>query len=100
MDVVATGGLNITVVGVGTVFIALSMLVAVLTVMARLFSVADGGQNSDRHDTDLLARVALAAYGLHAASRTAVRGPAPASAWLRAARSRQVMRFERSQLRR
>lgn len=97
MDAATTAGLNITVVGVGTVFLALSMLVVVLTIMGRILAGETGKDpgpeaSSDDSGRDVLERVALAAYGLHAASRTAVRPPEPASAWLRAARSQQVMR--------
>ncbi len=114
MDAVATGGLNTMVVGIVTVFFALTMLVAVITVMTKLLSLGngtaatalpgDGGQTGTEATgtgrSELLARVALAAYALHAASRTSIRGPEPASAWARAARSRQILRFESSQLRR
>ena len=111
MDPSASSGLNMTVVGVTTVFLALTLLLAVVTIMAKLVGgetataspgakaasasgaapIPAGG--SPAVERDELSRVALAAYALHQARRVSVRGPAPASPWLRAGRQNQVDRM-------
>jgi sodium pump decarboxylase gamma subunit len=109
VDPSASSGLNMTVVGLITVFLALSLLIVVVTIMARLVggsaataparataagtsSTAAAGESA-AFERDELARVAVAAYALHQARRVSVRGPAPASPWLRAGRQTQVDRM-------
>jgi len=103
----ATSGLNMTVVGVTTVFIALALLLVVVTIMARIVGgpakpearggaaaapdrPAMAGASAADRDADL-EQVAIAAYALHQAISVSVRGPEPASAWLRAGRQVQVL---------
>ena len=106
MDPSAYSGLNMAVIGVTTVFLALSLLILVVTITARLVggstaaapagasSAAPAGEGeSAAFERDELARVAVAAYALHEARRVSVRGPAPTSAWLRAGRQTQVDRM-------
>mgnify|MGYP001162774527 CR=1 FL=1 len=105
MDPSVTSGLNVTVVGVGVVFTALTMIVAVVSIMGRLLGAPNGAPvpataelpqipgEQDQSEGELLARVAAAVYAFHRRHSVAVRGPQPSSAWLRAGRSRQVMRF-------
>ncbi|MFP6627203.1 MAG: OadG family protein [Deltaproteobacteria bacterium] len=105
MDPSATSGLNVTVVGMGVVFTALMMIVAVVSVMARLLGTTNGApgpasaevpqipDQQDHSEGELRARVAAAVYAFHRRRSVAVRGPQPSSAWSRAGRGRQVMRF-------
>ena len=85
-----------TVVGVTTVFLALSLLLGVVTLMAKLVaalgsSTAAGaphgsgsstaspgspGEQGEKAEQADLERIAVAAYALHRASRVSVRGPA------------------------
>jgi len=103
MDNGMASGVNVTVVGVTTVFLALTLLVTVLSVLSRILNgkdtvrysptptePADGGRSNDDR---LLELVAAAAYGLHATHRVTVAAPAPPSPWLKAGRARQVQRF-------
>lgn len=109
-----TDGPAMSALGIGTVFVALSMLVAVVNLMARALrggggrrsagaasasAAAEGRDGPQRQSTasaggshegaDRL-RAALAAYGLHRRRRVAVRGPETPSAWLLAGRVRQL----------
>jgi Na+-transporting methylmalonyl-CoA/oxaloacetate decarboxylase gamma subunit len=109
-----TNGPAMSALGVGTVFVALSMLVGVVNLTARILrggarrrsssAVAATGATphedpqhrpktdvSSKHDVGIdRLRVALAAYGLHRRRRVAVRGPEAPSAWLLAGRVRQL----------
>ncbi len=106
----AVSGPIVSVIGIGTVFVALSLLVAVLSLLAKILNKQEAAESDGRAepgqaateaapaaatDQDELLRVALAAYGLHQRYRHSVRGPAAPSAWALAGRARQVMRDPR-----
>jgi len=103
-----------TVVGITMVYFALTMLVAVLVVLARIVHGADTAATKQRptqpavpsastrdvsgtagagREAQRLELVALAAYGMHLRRRVAVRGSVASSPWSRAGRARQVLRF-------
>ena len=114
MDPTTTSGPVVAVLGIGTVFVALALLIAVVTLIARLIngpgasadkpaaaagSVVTPEAASRPGDEDAgpqLLLVALAAYGMHRSRRVSVRGPNPTSSWGRQGRSRQVLRAERT----
>ena len=98
----------IALIGVGTVFLALVFLIAVLSLTERLIGVSadarknspggGAGRESDPPVEPLegapgnLIEIAVAAYCVHKARRVAVRMPEPASAWLMEGRARQLSR--------
>ncbi len=101
------GGWEMTVVGTTTVFLALSLLVAVLSIVARLIegrtatpapakpkepAPPQGARPPAGNDPDLLA-IAVAAYGAHRRRRVVVRPPSEASAWRLRGRSEQLRRW-------
>lgn len=92
------------VVGIGTVFVALAIIVTIVSLTARMLTPADapaiavGGDvravsdQSDPQGNEQLQRVALAAYGFHLTRRVSVRGHVASTPWLRAGRQAQVDR--------
>lgn len=105
MDPAITSGLNMTVVGLTTVFAALGLLLAVVTVTSRILDRIDSSpaepvstsghdpadrKRRERADYEARARVAAAAYAFHCAHRVHIQWPASASPWLRAGRQEQV----------
>jgi sodium pump decarboxylase gamma subunit len=105
MDSAIFSGPNMAVVGIAMVFVALAILVAVVSVVAsqvaRLETKkhrADGASKvapTVRSDDEeaALAQVAVAAYGYHLRRRVAVRRSVAPSPWLRAGRQQQVNRI-------
>lgn len=94
------------VVGIGTVFVALAIIVAIISLIARMLGAAEAPamppvelvvgvdtQAARGDDSDRRRRIAIAAYGFHLARRVAVRSNVPASPWLRAGRQAQVNRI-------
>jgi len=99
-------GPTMAVVGIGTVFVALAILVAIVSMIARLLTptetaravpvtvdleldaAADAVGESRRRR-----QVALAAYAFHLARRVSVRSQVASSPWLRAGRQAQVNRI-------
>ena len=117
MDSTMTSGPVIAVLGIGAVFVALSILIATITLVGRILrrpsdsfgepsagrsvastTSAPTGAAAERGDGDALLLVALAAYGMHRRRRVSVRGPSPSSAWAGEGRSRQVLRAETTRL--
>jgi len=107
MDLTRTSGATVTFVGLVTVFLALTLLLYVVTALARLLkpkqeptataALADADARASTESepqADVLLLAALAAYGAHRARRVAVRGPQAATAWLRSGRLRQVGRSD------
>ena len=114
MDASLTGGLSVTLIGVGTVFTALLSLIGVIAVMRRLFSetpAADASARATEPETspeadeqaapetgpDLLP-VALAAYALHLQIRGRVNAAPLAnnnSAWALAGRVQELTPLSR-----
>ena len=111
MDVSLTGGLPMTLIGIGTVFSALVALVVVVMFMTRIADRRQGvgpipseaEAESEQPDSvaspqpsdeppDLL-RVALAAYSFHRQRLATVSSPTPASTWSSAGRLRQTAPF-------
>ncbi len=102
-----TSGANVTAVGIITVFLALILLIAVVSlvhvVVERLSptpaaDTTDAVQSTAGATTDersTLAAVAIAAYALHQARRVTVAAPAPSSYWQREGRSRQLTQHEK-----
>ncbi len=94
-----------TVVGTTTVFLALSLLVTVLSIVARLIEGRTTVQAAPKpaprtvappspsDDDPILLEAALAAYGAHRARRVVVRPPSEASAWRLGGRSEQLHRW-------
>lgn len=97
----------ITAIGIGTVFVALVFLVAVLFVVERLVGIthsepseaaAPGAPDQEPlttttgDDTASLERIAVAAFCTHKRFRIQVRSPEPPSAWLMAGRASQLSR--------
>jgi Na+-transporting methylmalonyl-CoA/oxaloacetate decarboxylase gamma subunit len=95
----------ITMIGVGTVFLALVFLVIVLFVVERLVGVAGTGtseaaapdvgeqqRSASADDTASLEKIAVAAFCAHKRFRIQVRSPEPPSAWLMAGRMSQLRR--------
>jgi len=95
-----------TTIGVGAVFVALALLIAVVVLTSRFIDRRENGgkQDSEQAGVDAsdvteapdggahLLRIALAAYGLHSFSGVAVRGPEPVSHWGTASRVAQLKR--------
>jgi Na+-transporting methylmalonyl-CoA/oxaloacetate decarboxylase gamma subunit len=107
VDVSLTGGSAMAVIGVGTVFIALTVLLAAVRLTSRILNrpgapaplASAGGLARDapavRPDTgDDLEYVALAAYALHLARRARTSVPGPPSRWMIAGRLRQTAPFQ------
>ena len=109
MDQAILSGPTIAVIGIGTVFVALSILVAVISVTARFLArrdapaaphaapagatVATRTTEDSTPDRDRLLSVALAAYAFHLDKRVIVRAHVASSPWLRAGRQAQVDRI-------
>lgn len=109
MDVSLTGGLPMTLIGIGTVFSALVSLVIVVMLMTRIAARRQGVQpipseaEAEQIDSGVspqasdqppdLLRVALAAYSFHRQRQASVSSPTPASAWSSAGRLRQTAPF-------
>ena len=104
MDSAMTSGATVTAVGLVAVFLALSLLVFVVTVVSRILSSSTTVAPTQSATPDEpwalpaqheLRLVAIAAYATHRARSVSVRGPLPATSWVRAGRHRQVARSER-----
>jgi Na+-transporting methylmalonyl-CoA/oxaloacetate decarboxylase gamma subunit len=105
MDQAILSGPTMAVVGIGTVFVALAIIVAIVSLTARILTSADStaiavgdavsatGDQVESRDNDRLQQVALAAYGFHLARRVSVRGHVASTPWLRAGRQAQVDRI-------
>ena len=105
MDQAILSGPTMAVVGIGTVFVALAIIVAIVSLTARILASPDTtaiavsdavGAASDQvesQDGERLQKVALAAYGFHLARRVSVRGHVASTPWLRAGRQAQVDRI-------
>lgn len=99
-------GWEMTVVGTTTVFFALSLLVAVLSVVARFLEGRTTAPSASKpaprsrtveptaaNDDSTLLGAVLAAYGAHRRRRVVVRPPSEASAWRLGGRSEQLHRW-------
>jgi len=115
VDAAITTGPIMTTIGVGAVFVALGLLIAVVVITSHLIDRRENGDgtgdkgarsagkhtsaNKDAHtagthtDHTQLLHIALAAYGLHRRNGVAVRGPQPLSQWATASRVAQRERF-------
>jgi hypothetical protein len=106
MDGTILNGPTMAVVGITTVFIALTIIVTIVTIIARMLAPKDNASmlapglavNIDltddaADDDDLLQKIALATYGFHLSRRVAVRTHVAPTAWLRAGRQVQVNRI-------
>ncbi len=116
-------GPNMAVVGISTVFVALTIIVTVVSIVARVLARNEGASvspeaasafaaaaeastaqqshvsrgSNDSADSDgneLLRRVAMAAYAYHLGRRVSVRANVAPSPWLRAGRQAQVNRTQ------
>lgn len=93
-----------SVIGMGTVFVALAFLVAFVSLTARILARRDStatsvsntaaaaSDHSESQDDERLLKVAVAAYGFHLSQRVNVRGHVASSPWLHAGRQSQVGR--------
>ena len=116
-----TSGPVMTTIGIGAVFVALVLLIAVVVITSRLINRREngGGRNSPqvvkgarcsgegrgggsknasgsnarRPNRALLLRIALAAYGLHRRNSVTVRAPESVSHWGTVSRVAQPGRF-------
>ncbi len=110
-------GPNMAVVGITTVFVALTIIVTVVSIVARVLAKNEGASvspeaasafaaaadastaqqshgSNDSAGNELLRRVAMAAYAYHLGTRVSVRANVAPSPWLRAGRQAQVNRIQ------
>jgi sodium pump decarboxylase gamma subunit len=110
MDAGAVSGLNMAVLGISMVFLALLLLIVVITIMDKVLARLEGKKAGPGADAaagastlaaasvsvgkvkkkDELAVVALAAWGLHQRRRVSVRPAATTSRWAALARAKQL----------
>ena len=113
MDASLASGFSMTLIGMGTVFVALVGLLLVVKLMPRILgqpqTVASGsivaasagslgrGAAAERREAsdDELRTVALAAYSYHRRRQTSARSPTASSPWSSAGRLAQIAPFRR-----
>ena len=103
MEPTLLSALNVTIVGIGTVFVALSSMVGALMIMDRLVNgprepaqpVAAAPAAAARPAAPALdlRAIALAAFAMHQNRRVSVRAPEKASPWGTAAKMRSIQRY-------
>lgn len=107
MEGTILNGPTMAVVGISTVFVALAIIVAIVSLIARILTPSGSAaiaqaaavetpaaaEQDNADNKDRLQQVALAAYGFHLARRVSVRGHVASSPWLRAGRQAQVDRI-------
>ena len=106
MEHAILSGPTMAVVGIGTVFVALAIIVTIVSLIARILGTDESlplppaapavdieAAAMQASGKDRLQQAALAAYAFHLSRRVTVRAHVPPSPWLRAGRQAQVDRI-------